>query len=225
MEERQIPRTVSVRSADERTRPRRLPTQRRSRERVERMLAVATSLIADRGIDAVRMSEIAALANVSIGSLYQYFPDKAAVVRTIAERYNAEGRTCVEAEFATVREAAALVPALHRIVDGYYEMFLDQPAMRDIWRATQADKALQEMDAADCESHATMLHNVLTTLRREDDRACLKTLSSLVMQQIAAAVRHAISLERAQGDATIDMFKRMFLANLLDVLEFGEHGV
>jgi AcrR family transcriptional regulator len=188
-------------------------------------LILSGCLVANKGIDAVRMSEIAERAGVSIGSLYQYFPDKSAVVRTLAERTNAQGRICVEAELATVNEDAELLPTLHRIVDGYYEMFLDQPVMRDIWRATQADKWLQEMDAADCESHATMLYDVLRKLKPEGDRPALKTLSSLVMQKIAAAVRHAISIERTQGDATIDMFKRMLLANLLDVLESREAGM
>ena len=213
-------RMRSARTEQERSLPRRLPTQQRSRERVERMLSVATTLITDKGIDAVKMSEIASLADVSIGSLYQYFPEKAALVRTLAERYNAEGRACVEAELATVHDDAALEPTLHRIVDGYYEMFMQLPAMRDIWRATQADKALQEMDEADCEHHAMMLHRVLIKLRPKADQASLKPLSALIMQQIAAVVRHAITLERSEGAATIKMFKKMFLANVFEVLEF-----
>ena len=213
-------RTRSTLSDQERSLPRRLPTQRRSREWVERMLSVATTLISEKGIDAVKMSEIASLADVSIGSLYQYFPEKAALVRTLAERYNAEGRACVEAELGTVNVDAALEPTLHRIVDGYYEMFMQLPAMRDIWRATQADKALQEMDEADCEHHAMMLYRVLINLRPNADQTELKTLASLVMQQIAAVVRHAITLERTEGDATIEMFKKMFIANVFEVLEF-----
>ena len=213
-------RTRSTLSDQERSLPRRLPTQRRSRERVERMLSVATTLISEKGIDAVKMSEIASLADVSIGSLYQYFPEKAALVRTLAERYNAEGRACVEAELGTVNVDAALEPTLHRIVDGYYEMFMQLPAMRDIWRATQADKALQEMDEADCEHHAMMLYRVLINLRPNADQTELKPLASLVMQQIAAVVRHAITLERTEGDATIEMFKKMFIANVFEGLEF-----
>ncbi len=54
--------------------PRRTPTQHRSRDRVERILAVATRLIGGKGSDQVRMSEIAALADISIGSLYQVLP-------------------------------------------------------------------------------------------------------------------------------------------------------
>ncbi len=45
----------------------------------------------------MRMSEVAEKAGISIGSLYQYFPDKSAIVRTLAERYNAYSRECIEA--------------------------------------------------------------------------------------------------------------------------------
>ncbi|TJV49466.1 MAG: TetR/AcrR family transcriptional regulator, partial [Mesorhizobium sp.] len=39
--------------------PRRAPSQQRSRERVERMLAAASALIAEQGSDAMRMGEVA----------------------------------------------------------------------------------------------------------------------------------------------------------------------
>jgi len=188
------------------------------------MLAVAEVLIAEHGIDGVRMSEIAERAEVSIGSLYQYFPDKAAIVGTLGERYEAEGRACVRAELATVRTDAEFVAALHRIVDGYYAMFLAQPVMRDIWMATQGDRALQELDAACCALLAELVFTTLAEIRPKDDRARLKTLSSLIIQLIAAAVRHAISLERAQGDAAVKMFKHATLANVLDALNVERAG-
>jgi AcrR family transcriptional regulator len=112
---------------------RRAPTQRRSRERVERMLAVATELIAAKGSDAMRMGEVAEKAGVSIGSLYQYFPDKAAIIRTLAERYNAQGRACIADGLADVRDAAGLRDAFGRLIDIYYGQFLAEPVMRDIW--------------------------------------------------------------------------------------------
>ena len=81
---------------------RRNPTQRRSRERQERILAVATQLIAAKGSDQLKMSEIAERSEISIGSLYQYFPDKSSVIRTLAERYNAESRRCIEEALGAV---------------------------------------------------------------------------------------------------------------------------
>jgi len=65
---------------------RRAPMQRRSAERVQRMLDAAQELVAENGYDAVTTTLIAERADVSIGSLYQFFPDKQAVVRAVALR-------------------------------------------------------------------------------------------------------------------------------------------
>ncbi|MGQ3295760.1 MAG: TetR family transcriptional regulator, partial [Shinella sp.] len=53
------------------TQMRRAPSQKRSRERVDAILANATGMIAETGSDALRMSELAQRTGISIGSLYQ----------------------------------------------------------------------------------------------------------------------------------------------------------
>jgi AcrR family transcriptional regulator len=189
----------------------RVPVQDRSRARVERILAVATAMIDERGSDALRMSTVAELAGVSIGSLYQYFPDKSAIIRALAERFNAQGQACVAAELAEVRDEDDLRDALAMSVDGYYAMFLAEPVMRDIWSGTQADKALRDMAVADVRAHAEMLRTVLTRLRPTSDSAELATLALLTMQLMDATVRLAMSLDRAEGDALIAAFKRTVL--------------
>ena len=76
---------------------RRKPTQARALERVERILTAASELIAETGSDAVKMTEVAERAGVPIGSLYQYFPDKAAILKTLAERFGARVRAGIAA--------------------------------------------------------------------------------------------------------------------------------
>ena len=171
----------ALRQPAERSPPRRAPTQRRSRERVERMLGAAATLIAKAGSDAMRMSEVAELAGVSIGSLYQYFPDKAAIIRMLAERYNAEGRACIAAELANVRDMAGLREAFDRLIDIYYARFLAEPAMRDIWSGTQADKALRDIDLADSRANGAALAEVLRRLRPTADPAELATSAFLLI--------------------------------------------
>jgi AcrR family transcriptional regulator len=196
---------------EEKAATRREPTQERSRARVERILDVAIELIAQRGSDALRMSAVAERAEISIGSLYQYFPDKSAIIRTLADRFNAQGRACVAAELAHVRTGADLREALNRSVDGYYEMFLAQPVMQDIWSGTLADKELQEMAVADVRAHADMLLETLAQLRPHADRAAMGTTALLIMQLMDATVRLAIAVEREEGDALIAAFKRMVI--------------
>src|SRR5215475_2249066 len=82
-----------------------VPTQKRSRERFERILACAIEVMAEKGSDAFRMSDIVERTGIAFGSLYQYFPDKTAVFGTLAERYNAVGRDCVRRDLSAMKSA------------------------------------------------------------------------------------------------------------------------
>ncbi|WP_225766913.1 TetR/AcrR family transcriptional regulator [Inquilinus sp. Marseille-Q2685] len=193
---------------------RRAPSQRRSRERVERILAVATELIAAQGSDALRMAEVAAKAGISIGSLYQYFPDKAAIIRTLAERINAEGRACIEEGLRGVRDAAGLRDAFGRLIDTYYGLFLAEPVMRDIWSGLQADKGLREIDLEDSRINGRVLAEVLARIDPGADRAGQFIRAFLAMQLGEATMRLAISVGRDEGDALVETYKRMALREL-----------
>jgi AcrR family transcriptional regulator len=66
---------------------RRTPRQERGRQRVERILDAAEALLAEEGFEALSTNQIAARAAVPIGSLYQFFPHKEAVLHAVAARY------------------------------------------------------------------------------------------------------------------------------------------
>lgn len=195
------------------------PSQRRSRERLEQILVIASQLIVEQGSESLRMLEIAQRAGISMGSLYQYFPDKATVISTLAERYNAEGRACTARELAAVQTDSDLAPALGRVTDGFYAMYLVAPVMRGLWAATQADKALHALDAADCQAHMELLDAVLARLRPKYAAAQRATVALLLTQLLATSVRLAITLERPQGNALIETFKRTVLADPLGALD------
>ncbi|MCA7953548.1 TetR family transcriptional regulator [Burkholderia seminalis] len=194
-------------AADTPARARLVPTQQRSRERFERILACASEVMIEKGCDAFRMSDIVERTGISFGSLYQYFPDKAAVIGTLAERYNAAGHECVRRDLATMKTLGDLHDTLARITDSYYRMFVDEPLMRDIWRATQADRALQALDRADGEFLAGLLADALGEVARDTTRAQRRAFAELMMIQIAAAVRHAITLPPKAARQILTMFK------------------
>lgn len=196
--------------------PRRAPSQQRSRERVERMLAAASALIAGQGSDAMRMGEVAERAGVSIGSLYQFFPDKRAIIWALAERYTAESQACIATALAEVNDAEGLCKAFSELVDTYYGMFLAEPVMRDIWSGTQADKALRDLELADSRANAEFLTAVLKRLRPDADPAALDATAFLIWQMGEAAMRLAISVGREEGDRLVAAYKRMALRELVD---------
>lgn len=194
------------------------PTQRRSRERYEKILNEAAGLLAERGSDAFRMSDLVERSGVPFGSLYQYFPDKTAVIGTLAERYSAVGRACVAEALAPVTTAKDVHPALCRIIDEYYAMFVHEPVTRQIWAATQADPVLQKLDAEDMDFLSALLLKALKRASPNAETKPLSTYAQLTMQLIAAAVRHAILLDPRQAALSLSLFKRMLPKNVTSVL-------
>jgi AcrR family transcriptional regulator len=65
---------------------RKAPRQDRSRATVDVIVEAATRVLARRGWARFTTNEIAAVAGVSVGSLYQYFPDKLAIAEAIRQR-------------------------------------------------------------------------------------------------------------------------------------------
>lgn len=61
------------------------PKQERAKQTVDRILRATKELIISKGMDALSTNKIAEAANVNIASLYQYFPNKDAIVAALIE--------------------------------------------------------------------------------------------------------------------------------------------
>ena len=188
---------------------RRKPTQARALERVERILAAATDLIAETGSGAVKMTEVAERAGVPIGSLYQYFPDKAAILKTMAERIAERVRAGIAESLAGVETRDDALARMDRLLEDYYALFLTEPVVRDIWSGTQSDKKLQELDIADSRANARVVADALKHLVPRKERARFETVCFLTMQLTGAAVRLAIAVDRKEGDRLMAEYRRL----------------
>jgi AcrR family transcriptional regulator len=72
------------------THPRKSASQERSRFTVNAILEATARILIREGYDRASTNRIAATAGVSIGSLYQYFPSKEALVAAVSERHSHE---------------------------------------------------------------------------------------------------------------------------------------
>ncbi|MCT7663770.1 TetR/AcrR family transcriptional regulator [Shinella kummerowiae] len=196
------------------TQMRRAPSQKRSRERVDAILANATEMIAETGSDALRMSELAQRTGISIGSLYQYFPDKSAVVRALAERCNEDSRACIAEGLATVTSMDDLATAFAALIDTYYAIFLGEPVIRDIWSAVQADGALRAMEVEESRRNGALLADRLKALQPAGDPQKIDATALLVMHLGEATMRLAVSVARPEGDALVEAYKHMAIRQL-----------
>jgi AcrR family transcriptional regulator len=107
--------------------PRRRPSQERSRDRVERILDATADLLGHTPVDKITTAAIAETAGVPIGSVYQYFPNKLAVLAELARRVMEE----VDLKTASlIAEDFGVLPwdqAIDRAIDATMEGFATQP--------------------------------------------------------------------------------------------------
>jgi Transcriptional regulator len=123
----------STRIPDRRLAPRKLPKQERSEATVEAVLQAAAQIFERHGYAAGTTNRIADRAGVSIGSLYQYFPNKDAILVALVHRHLAEGVAALQPHLERLDCGArfddvlpdivyamvamhALAPGLHRVL-------------------------------------------------------------------------------------------------------------
>ena len=85
---------------------RRIPRQHRSRQTVEAVLAAVPLVMKRHGAASITTNRIAEVAGVSIGSLYQYFPDKRSVFSALHERHVGDVRNMLERNIAAHRSSS-----------------------------------------------------------------------------------------------------------------------
>jgi AcrR family transcriptional regulator len=72
------------------TKPRKQPQQERSKITVEAILEATTHILTEEGYEKVNTNRIAERAGISIGSLYQYFPNKESLMAALIEQHSNE---------------------------------------------------------------------------------------------------------------------------------------
>ncbi len=86
------------------TNPRKHASQQRSRATVDALIEATARILVREGFDRASTNRIAQKAGVSIGSLYQYYPSKEALVAAVIDRHNQELMQVVRAALAEVAE-------------------------------------------------------------------------------------------------------------------------
>lgn len=130
--------------------PRKTARQSRSRMTVEALLEATARVLVQEGYERTSTNRIAAVAGVSIGSLYQYFPNKEALVAALIARHNRqmldllerglEEVAALDLEAGIRRLVAAMVDAhrvdraLHRVFDEQVPRMGQMPEVEEVER-------------------------------------------------------------------------------------------
>ena len=130
---------------------RKTPRQARAQETVEAILTAAARILTTEGFEALTTNRVAAVAGVSVGSLYQYFPNKEALVRALCERHTQGVRDRIRARFQEAWERPVDEVA-RAVIQGMVEIRRHQPKLhQELLRLAPAVGGLNELHAVEHE--------------------------------------------------------------------------
>ncbi|MBC7871115.1 MAG: TetR/AcrR family transcriptional regulator [Chitinophagaceae bacterium] len=121
---------------------RRVPRQTRGQQRVSKILSAAAELFAEIGYDAATTNAIAARAETSIGSLYQFFPNKDAILEALSNQYKAELAELFSSLSPNPNSSVELM--FGQIVDTVAAFYASRPGFQVVFYGSSADDELAE---------------------------------------------------------------------------------
>ena len=193
--------------------PRKQPSRGRSRFSVREIVEAAARVFEERGYAGANTNRIAERAGVSIGSLYQYFPNKESILAVLLEQHTQEVANAVEAIRRHVAEEPHdLVGVLEHFVEDMVELHSKNPRLQHVLldeapRPPHLKARLQELEQAAVESTEILLR-ANPQVRVEDHR----TAAYLAVQSIETLV-HRFVVEPPD-----EVSRERFAAELVEML-------
>lgn len=190
--------------------PVRAPQQQRSKQRSEQILAAARAIILQKGCANLTISEIAEVAGITPGSMYQYYRNKAAIVLALGQYYVGLFQQQLSLIFTEpVTSRAQLAELFLQVLEQHYQMFRDDPVVRDVWAGTATDKDMQNLEQQDNERHLQFFCAVAAPFFPSAAATELHRTLNLLLHFGVAASRLALEQDDTAGRHTIDAAKKM----------------
>lgn len=199
----------TARGADRGIQPRRQPVQARSRERVEKILDAAVQLLIEEGYDAVKTNAIARRADVSIGSVYQFFPNRFAIFGALAERYREKIARSLDSHLK-LGPNRSWEQALAETIDTLAAMWRTDWAFHSVWLAIQNTAELR--DSREQYRNVLLRDTLMGFLRSilpHATDAQIGTIGRVTLETSNLMLDLSMRGGAAQGQQIIDELRRM----------------
>lgn len=175
-----------------RTTPRKLPQQDRSKVTVEAILTATAHILTENGYASLSTNRIAERAGVSIGSLYQYFPNKEAIITALREHHVNEMASIIESAFRqSVNDS--LDVALHKLVKACIAAHAIDPTLHQVLH-----EQVPRIDHSSAEAKIVTL--LREFLEQRQDRIQLRNLeiAVFILERTIESLTHAAVIERPE---------------------------
>jgi AcrR family transcriptional regulator len=182
------------------TKPRKGASQERSRGTVDALVEATARILVKEGFDHASTNRIAERAGVSVGSLYQYFPGKEALVAAVMERHNRELMQVVRGALADVA-ALPMEQAVRTLVAAAIKAHRVDPKLHRVL-AEQIPRTggLEHIEAFNRENYA-LFRSYLETHRDEVRSVDLELAAFVCVTSIEALTHTAVLHEELSDEA------------------------
>jgi AcrR family transcriptional regulator len=201
----------------DRTPLRRTPRQARSRARLALVLAAAERVLVGEGVEALTTTRVAAEARVSVGSLYQYLPDRDALIDALAAGYF----TRLEAAMDDLVRAAAAErweDPVGVLVDAFAAIYRTEHGFRALWFGSGLTERTRAADREHKLRMADGVRRVLLALDAADDDETLARSCHAAVLAADALAQEAFRRAPEGDGEVLQEAKVMLRAYLAEVM-------
>lgn len=200
--------------------PRRRPAQARSRERYNRILTAARSVLVDLGFESFTFDEVAKRAEVPIGTLYQFFANKYVLICEL-DREDTKDNVTELLEFSQRVPALQWPDLLEEFIDHLARLWREDPSRRAVWHAMQATPSTRATGADTEREMLDLLSGILRPLAPTMDDERRVELAGLLIHTVVSLLNYAVRNDDPDKfDYAVKEIKRMMVAYLFSVAAY-----
>lgn len=167
---------------------------------VDSILDAAAAVLREHGYDDTTTNRVAEVAGVSVGSLYQYFPNKQALVTALVERHDRESWAVFTANL-TASVGKPFEVAVPAVIDALFAAHLVDPELhRVLHQQVPRTGAAALLHDTSLRSRAIVLELLRERARELGRDADLPTMALVIVESVEALIHAALELPRARAD-------------------------
>jgi AcrR family transcriptional regulator len=197
---------------------RRMPQQARGQRRIDKLLDAAEQVFSEKGYGDATTNLIAARAQTSIGSLYQFFPNKEAILRAIVARYVEELRAFFAQTLSVDADKLPLASFLEHLIQGLAKLREAHAGFRPLFFGSQSfsdvEQATQELRQEVIERIVALLAVRAPQLDEEQRLRCAHVCVAVFQALMALAM----AVEGEERVRLLEELKAVLLANLMPLV-------
>ena len=199
---------------------RRFPQQARGQRRVTIILDAASEVFSEIGYEAATTNAIAIRANTSIGSLYQFFPNKFAILDALAQRFRAQLDETLKLDFSSITSVQEPLTALIDVVTRYYT---DYPAFRPIFYASQSSPALTRVADETCTVLVERISKLFSVTAPRLSTPERDFYAKIIVFMMRSLIPLSLSQTVTERERIIPELKRMMFTYLASLDAFSDY--